>query len=77
MGETGHPHSGDGSTTCEQLMAGSVNYASLAWAHSWHVAEPVATMVPSRIIEYYGHLIGKWGERWACPSALMAGKCCP
>ncbi len=49
---------------CVSLMQlGSVGYASLAWAHTWHEEEPVVTKIPSRVVEYYDHLIGKWGER--------------
>lgn len=48
------PRSGDG----------TVPYASLAWAHAWHLEEDVhVTRRVARIHEYYDHLLGRWGER--------------
>jgi hypothetical protein len=41
---------------------GTVTAASLDWAQAWHTGPPVVTAEPSRVVEYYDHLLGRWGE---------------
>eukprot|EP00045_Choanoeca_perplexa_P011545 m.123105 g.123105 ORF g.123105 m.123105 type:complete len:1130 (-) comp15670_c0_seq2:15-3404(-) len=53
-----------GSTGLRKSGDGSVPYASLSWAHAWHLTDDVrVTYRPSRMKEYYQHLLGKWGEQ--------------
>lgn len=42
---------------------GTVPYASLSWGRDWHFQHIAARLVPARVVEYYDHLLGQWGER--------------
>eukprot|EP00053_Salpingoeca_punica_P018375 m.179848 g.179848 ORF g.179848 m.179848 type:complete len:1076 (+) comp17417_c0_seq2:281-3508(+) len=54
LGQTPMARSGDG----------SVQYASLSWAHTWHVSEDIAhTATEAQEVEFYDHLLGQWGEK--------------
>eukprot|EP01134_Creolimax_fragrantissima_P001812 CFRG1812T1 len=55
VGDNGYKKSGDG----------TVPYVSLSWAHLWHhnTTKVETQTIPARVLEYYDHPIGKWGER--------------
>ncbi|KNC83614.1 hypothetical protein SARC_04149 [Sphaeroforma arctica JP610] len=54
-GHTGYQRSGDA----------TVPYVSLSWANLWHhnTSKIEQQTVAARVIEFYDHPIGKWGER--------------
>lgn len=49
--------------TTMSSLTGTVPYGSLAWAHTWHYGNLTHEERREELIEYYDHLIGKWGEK--------------